>query len=165
MEERVYLTVPEALKETFPKAVRFAAETHVLGDSARAALVEQLGGPVAEDTVTVHRALGAGGRTLGYAVVSEEIGKYRPITFMVGVNRSLEVERVTILVYRESHGGDVRRERFLGQYHGKSAQSPLRTNRDIVNISGATLSVRALNYGVRKVLGLLDACVTAPIEG
>lgn len=165
MEEKVYLTLAESLRETFPKASRFETETHPLEDSVRVRLAEQLGRPVTEDTVRVHRALGADGRLLGYAMVSEEIGKYRPITFMVGVAPDLEVERVTILVYRESHGGDVRRDRFLGQYRGKSVDSPLRVNRDILNISGATLSVRALNYGVRKVLGILEALVTAPVEG
>jgi len=165
MEEKVYLTVPEALRETFPKAERFEERSLAVPDSVKARLEASLGGPVAEDTVIVHTAVAADGAVLGHAVVSEEVGKYRPITFMVGTTPDLRVERVTILVYRESHGGEVRRDRFLNQYRGKTAASPLRRNQDIINISGATLSVRALNFGVRKVLGLLDALMTAPVEG
>ncbi len=96
---------------------------------------------------------------MGYAVVSEEVGKFYPITYLVGVNPDLNVKGVRVLVYRESHGGDIRRERFLHQYRGKSLGDPIRSQRDIINISGATLSVNALNRGVKKVLFLLDAHV------
>lgn len=157
MPETVYLSVEQGLAETFPKAARFDTEVRLLADDARAALEKKLGGRVADDTVTVHRAWDDAGRLLGYGVVSEEIGKYRPITFLVGASPALEVERVHVLVYRESHGADVRRARFLNQYRGKDLDDPIRANRDIINISGATLSVRSLNFGVKKVLGILDA--------
>jgi Na+-translocating ferredoxin:NAD+ oxidoreductase RnfG subunit len=155
-EERVYLTVDKALKETFPKAAQFAAENRVVGPETRRRIEETLGRPVDDDTVRVYRALNASGGLLGYGVVSDEIGKYHPITFLVGATPEFKVERVTVLVYRESHGADVRRARFLNQYRGKSASSPIRINDDIVNISGATMSVRSLNFGVRKVLSILE---------
>ena len=63
---------------------------------------------------------------------------------------------MAILVYRESRGGEVRRQRFLRQYRGKDGRDPIRINRDIINITGATMSVRALNTGVRKSLSLLE---------
>lgn len=157
MVETVYLTVDQALRETFPAAARFEVDRKAIAPELRARLQRDLGGPVANDSLLVRRAFAASGAFLGYAVVSEETGKYRPITFMVGTTPRLEVEKVTILVYRESHGGDVRRPRFLNQYRGRDFGDPIRVNRDIVNISGATLSVRSLNFGVKKVLGLLEA--------
>jgi hypothetical protein len=45
----------------------------------------------------------------------------------------------------------------LRQYRGKSSADPIRINRDIVNISGATMSVQALNFSVRKLLYLTQA--------
>jgi hypothetical protein len=157
MPETVYLTLEQGLAETFPRAARFDTEIRILTDAARAALEKELGGRVADDTVTVHRAWDDAGALLGYGVVSEEIGKYRPITFLVGTTPDLEIARVHVLVYRESHGADVRRARFLNQYRGKDRDDPIRANRDIINISGATLSVRSLNFGVKKVLGILGA--------
>jgi hypothetical protein len=157
MPETVYMTVEQGLAETYPKAARFDTEVRVLAADARALLERTIGGRVAEDTVTVHRAWDGAGALLGYAVVSEEIGKYRPITFLVGTTPELEVARVHVLVYRESHGADVRRARYLNQYRGKDFGDPIRANRDIINISGATLSVRSLNFGVKKVLGILGA--------
>jgi hypothetical protein len=91
-------------------------------------------------------------RFVGYALVTEERGKYRPITFLVGITPDLRVKDTAVMVYRESRGGEVRSRRFLRQYRGKSIHDPIRTNRDIINISGATISVHSINAGVRKVL-------------
>ena len=156
MPVTVYQEADKALAETFPLADRFDTEIRVLTEPQRKTLEKSLGGPVADDTVTVHRAW-HDSSLVGYGVVSEEIGKYRPITFLVGTNPELEVVRVTVLVYRESHGADIRKTRFLNQYRGKDWDDPIRQNRDIINIAGATLSVRSLNFGVRKVLGMLRA--------
>jgi Na+-translocating ferredoxin:NAD+ oxidoreductase RnfG subunit len=105
--------------------------------------------------VVVSRVLVGRGALRGYAVVTEEIGKYRPITFMVGATPDLAVRDVEVLAYRESRGGEVKRKRFLSQYRGKRAADPIDVNRDIVNISGATISVRSLNAGVKRVLAEL----------
>ena len=90
------------------------------------------------------------------AVVSEEIGKFRPITFIVGVEPDSSVRGAGVLGYRESYGAEVRKKRFLREHVWKKQSDPIRRNRDIVNISGATTSVRALNFGVRKVIALKE---------
>jgi hypothetical protein len=102
---------------------------------------------------TVHRD----GNLLGYAVVVEEIGKHRPITFVVGVRPDGAVQDVALMVYREPYGGEVRAPRFLAQYRGKNLTASLLPFRDIRNITGATLSAEAIGRGVRKALALLRA--------
>jgi FMN-binding domain len=97
------------------------------------------------------------GNLLGYAVVVEEIGKHRPMTFVVGVRPDGTVQDVALMVYREPYGGEVRYPRFLAQYRGKNLKAPLLPFRDIRNISGATLSAEAIGRGVRKALALLRA--------
>ena len=99
---------------------------------------------------------------VGYAVVVNEIGKHRPITFVVGVEAGGKVRGVEIMVYRESVGSDVRTHRFLKQYRGKTLDAPFRSGRDITNISGATLSVRAVNRGTRKALALVEILYGTP---
>jgi hypothetical protein len=111
---------------------------------------------VPADTVVVYKPRNAEGTLLGYAVLGEEIGKYRPITFMVGTDTAFAVRDVEILVYRESRGGEVRRARFLRQYRGKTDDDAIRTSRDILNVAGATLSVTALNHGVKRILATLS---------
>lgn len=153
--QEVLLTRDQALREIFPEAVRATAERRPLDAAARERLHEQLGRQIEEDAVEVTRVFDAAGSFRGYAVVTEEIGKYRPITFMVGVTPQLAVRDVAVMVYRESRGGDVKRKRFLSQYRGKSASDPIDANRDIINISGATISVRSMNAGVKRVLAEL----------
>ncbi|NKB68229.1 MAG: FMN-binding protein [Candidatus Latescibacteria bacterium] len=154
---QVYLTPDQARAKVFPKATFFKREMRPLGADLKALLVARLGRPIAQDSLGVDLAYDAADNLLGYAVIAEEIGKYRPITFMVGINPAFQVQKVAVLVYRESRGGEVRRARFLRQYAGKSATDPIRINRDIINITGATMSVRSLNFGVRKVLYLTQA--------
>lgn len=118
------------------------------------------GFPLPEPWVII-KAIVHGGDKLGYAVTADEVGKFYPITFLVGVDIDLRVKGVRVLVYRESHGGGVRRMRFLRQYRGKSLSDPIRRHRDIISISGATLSVDALNRGVKKILFLLNTTIDA----
>ena len=152
----VYYTADEARQKIFPGAVSFESETRHISGPAKADLERHLGRPFAEDSLDVFLAYDAERDLLGYAVLSDEIGKYQPITFMVGVTPDFRVRDAAVLVYRETRGGEVRRSRFLRQYRNKTSRDPLRINRDIVNITGATLSVRALNFGVRKLVTITE---------
>ena len=60
------------------------------------------------------------------------------------------------MVYRESRGDGVKRQRFLKQFRKKDVEDHLRLTRDIVGVSGATMSSRALAVGVKKVLAVVD---------
>jgi len=68
-----------------------------------------------------------------------------------------------VLVYRESRGSEVRKKRFNYQYEGKTIYDPIRINRDIINISGATMSVRSMSAGVKRVLVLVDELYLQPL--
>jgi hypothetical protein len=60
------------------------------------------------------------------------------------------------MVYREDRGDEVGHRRFLRQYRGKRLSDPIRTHRDIVNVTGATISVQSLNRGVRRALATAE---------
>ncbi|MBC8549279.1 MAG: FAD:protein FMN transferase [Candidatus Brocadiales bacterium] len=92
-----------------------------------------------------------------YAIITDEMGCFHPITFIMSMKPSGKIEKVSVLIYRESRGKDVIRKRFLHQYKGKTLKSPIRINKDIINVSGATTSVRGVNRGVRKMRAVLDA--------
>lgn len=96
------------------------------------------------------------GAPAGAYRVASEIGKYLPFEFLVAVDRAGRVQDIVVLNYRESRGGEVRRERFLQQFRGKDRESPVRLNRDILGIAGATLSAWAVNRGVKKTLWWCD---------
>ncbi|HET7321441.1 MAG TPA: FMN-binding protein [Longimicrobiaceae bacterium] len=148
----VFLSEREAVKEVFPDAASVAQESFRPTTQERSAMEAGLQRELTESAYPVLLIYDASRRFLGYAMVTEERGKYRPITFLVGITPQMRVKDTAVMVYRESRGGQVRSPRFLNQYRGKTLDDPIRTNRDIINISGATISVHSMNAGVRKAL-------------
>ncbi|MCB1643994.1 MAG: FMN-binding protein [Pseudomonadales bacterium] len=87
------------------------------------------------------------------AWILDEIGKEKPITTGIVVSDT-GVERVTILAFRESRGGEVRHPFFTAQFAGVSLDDNLRLNESIDGISGATMSVSAVSNVTRLALYL-----------
>jgi thiamine biosynthesis lipoprotein len=97
-------------------------------------------------------------------VITEETGKFQPITFVVGVSTSFEAVDVAVMTYRETHGDAVKGRRFLNQFRGLGTDDPVRRNQDITNISGATISVDSMCRGVRRVLVMLETLGRAALD-
>jgi Na+-transporting NADH:ubiquinone oxidoreductase subunit NqrC len=62
------------------------------------------------------------------------------------------VRGIEILEYRETYGGEIRNPNWRRQFVGKRPGSQLQLDKDIKNISGATLSSRHVTDGVRRLL-------------
>lgn len=95
------------------------------------------------------------------AWVLDEIGKERPITVGIVVGDD-GIERIKVLVFRESRGWEVRHPFFTEQFVGAKLEDGRRLDRSIDGISGATLSVRALKKLARVALLLHRQAASAP---
>ena len=126
--------------------------------NARAKLADVARPPGARDP-RAWRAT-AGTKTLGTFYVDAVIGKQEYIDYALAVDSAGRVLRLEVLVYRETHGWEIRNDRWRAQFAGKTAQDPVAVNADIANISGATLSSRHVADGVRRLLAL-DAILRA----
>jgi hypothetical protein len=158
-QEGVFLAEAEAPAAVFPDADRFSRQDVESTPALRQRMTARLDGTTPslwEERYAVFAA-SRGGTTLGRAVVVEEIGKHRPITFIVGLKSDGSVSDVAVMAYREAYGGEVRTSRFLRQYRGKSPGDRLRNGQEIKNIAGATLSVDAASRAVRKAQALAAA--------
>ncbi len=92
--------------------------------------------------------------------ILDEIGKEAPIT--VGIHlRGDQIERIKVLVYRESRGDEVRHAFFTDQFKSARLNDDFQLNKHIDGITGATLSVRALTKMSRLAL-YLNSLVGAP---
>jgi hypothetical protein len=87
------------------------------------------------------------------AWILEEIGKEKPITVGLVINRHA-LERLRVLEFRESRGWEVRYPSFTDQFSGAHLTPDRQLDREIDGISGATLSVRALERLARLALYL-----------
>jgi hypothetical protein len=83
--------------------------------------------------------------------ILEEIGKEELITAGFVVSRG-RIEHVRVLAYRESRGQEVRERSFLEQFAGAGLAQGERLDRGIDGISGATLSVGAMEHMARLAL-------------
>jgi hypothetical protein len=85
-------------------------------------------------------------------VIDRVLGKHEFITYAVAIGADGKVRGIEVMEYRETFGGDVRRPEWRRQFVGKGSGDPLRVNKDVQNISGATLSSAHITNGVRRVL-------------
>ena len=163
---QVYLTVEQAPRAVFPEADSVERKD-ITVTPAMAQKLKQLAAP-AKPTIWEPSYISFVARKqqkiIGYAVICEEIGRHRPITFIVAVTPEGKVRDAAIMAYREPQGDEVRHKSFLGQFAGKALKNPIMPHQDIQNISGATLSVRALARGVRKALAVIQAAYLQPGE-
>ena len=150
-----FMSEEEAVKIMLEKSQRIRKETLRLSPDQKALVESRIGWKFPEESFEVY--IGETGANLdGFAVVQNTIGKHRAMTYMVGVDAWGRVTDFELLVFREAKGSEVGRKRFNSQYEDKTVQDPIRINKDIINISGATMSVRSLNAGVKRVLVLMD---------
>lgn len=92
----------------------------------------------------------AGSKT---AWIMEEIGKVKPITLGVVVENG-KVGRVEVLAFRESRGWEIRYPFFTAQFAGLTLRDDGYLSNSIDGITGATLSVRAVEKVTRAALWL-----------
>lgn len=149
----VIYTTPEETGALFFPGCTFSKETKTLSAQQKMDLEKQGEIKITKNewSFTVARS---GQKIKGYALVDNEIGKTDPITFMTGISPTGEVLEVEILVYRESYGSEVKNKNFRNQFKNKTVQDPLKLGKDISNITGATLSSRAVTRGVKRALSL-----------
>ncbi len=152
---KVYFTPAAALEKVFSAADSLWTERWEPSAAERTDLEARMGWRLPDEPITFHRGR-RGNRDLGYALVLEEQGRFKPITFMVKISGEGRVEMVLVMVYRESRGDGVKRQRFLKQFRKKDETDHLRLNRDIVGVSGATMSSRAITMGVKKALIMVN---------
>lgn len=158
----IYFTEEEAAKVMFPDSENIRRETLTLTAEQKAFVEQRIGWKFPETSFPVYVGE-TQGKVDGYAIVQNTIGKHRPITYMVGIDSEGEVTNFEVLVYREARGNEITKKRFNYQYQGKDVRDPIRINRDIINISGATMSVRSASAGVKRVLVLVNEFYLKPL--
>lgn len=165
-QQGIFLNQEEAPKAVFPDATAFDRRIIRSTEGLKEMIQRRMGKTktsIWQDSYVTFTAR-KGDTVLGYAVIVQEIGKHRPITFIVGVGADRKIRDAALMVYREAYGGEVRDRRFLQQYIGKQLTDPLLPFRDIQNISGATMSVEAVGRGSKKALALVETVYFAATE-
>ncbi len=95
------------------------------------------------------------GKLTHYAVLDNVYGKSLPITFLVLFDLNGNIISTSIVKYREPYGGGVTNKNWNEQFSGKNSGSSYEIGKDISGISGATISVRSVTSGIKKLSMLI----------
>jgi len=148
-----YLSVEQAQVLMFPQTVLLPMPL-TLTEQQKAQIERQADGRVRQIHVKAWRAASG-----GYFLVDQVLGKHEFITYAVALTEAGAVRQIEILDYRETHGEEVREAHWRKQFYGKTSANPIRIDRDIQNISGATLSCVHITDGVRRLLATYDIAI------
>jgi len=152
-----YLTLEQAQRAAFPNADEFRD-----AGTVDAGVEAKLGAPVGWAPRVFDAR--AGGKRLGWFIADQALGKSEMIGYALALDAQGALIWLEILDYRESHGGEIRLAPWRKQFLGKTAADPVELNRDIKNISGATLSCRHVTEGVQRLLKYHAAALAARPE-
>lgn len=141
----------ESLKKMFGDSVAVSSSKIVLSGNERKQIFERSKSQWLSDTIVVYSCKNKN-TLIGYGFADDVKGKVQLITYLAGLTPNGEVVDVDVLAYREAYGGEIAYESFRKQFRGKGSTEKLIPGRDIKNISGATLSVRAITLGVKRIL-------------
>ena len=156
-----FMSEEEAVTLMLPKSKQIRKELIHLTPESKELIQQRIGWKFPEEAFELYVGR-TGDKIDGYAMVHNTNGKYKAMTYMVGVDPKGTCTDVELLIFRDARGSEVGRKRFNYQYEGKTVIDPIRINKDIINISGATMSVRSMSAGVKRVLVLIDEFYLKP---
>jgi Na+-translocating ferredoxin:NAD+ oxidoreductase RnfG subunit len=151
---QIYFTEDQAALAIFPGA-KLIRKTIELTPAEIKQIEDRSGEKVHSPLVTVWVGAESNGPPNGHKealFVDQVLGKHEFITFGLGIAKTGSVQGLEIMEYRETYGYDVRKPEWRKQFVGKDASSPLKLNKDITNLSGATLSSAHVTAGVRRLV-------------
>ena len=93
---------------------------------------------------------------IGYAYLDKAPSKTDEFDYLVLFDTDLFIKKAKVLVYREDYGGEIGSKRWLKQFIGKSSVDRLIYEKDIVAISGATISANSMTIAINKLLQSID---------
>jgi len=155
-----YMSVEQAQKALFPDAECFLLAPVLLTEAQREAIEDHAGVKQRWEKQDVWRAE-KGGKLLGWFIVDNVVGKHEFITYAAALLPEGTVSGVEILIFKETHGDQVREASWRKTLEGKTLADPFKLDKDVPNISGATLSCRNVMMGVKRLLVLQQIALPA----
>lgn len=88
----------------------------------------------------------------GYVYIDKAPSKTDEFDYLIVFDTNFIILKTKVLVYREDYGGEIGSKRWLKQFIGKSKQDNLQAGKNIMAISGATISVNSMTLAINNVL-------------
>jgi electron transport complex protein RnfG len=127
------LEIQKALKEVLPTAVVFQELTR-------------------EADGSIIYSAQKDAKPIGRAIICPVTGYGGPIWVLTGIDLAEKVTKVVIISHNETPGlgSKAQDSTFLNQFSGKSSKDELAPKKDILAVTGATITSRAVCNGVKR---------------
>jgi hypothetical protein len=145
------LTREEALDAVFPGAVVEAQRVFLT--EAQQAEAKAWSGEEVPSALVARYVASRDGRVVGRAYVDTHIVRTKRESLVITLDAEGRLRRVDVTAFLEPREYRAP-EAWLRQYEGRSLNDDLAVNRAIHPIAGATLTARATNEAVRRVLAI-----------
>ena len=93
---------------------------------------------------------------IGYAYVDKAPSKTDEFDYLILLDKNFIIAKTKVLVYREDYGGEIGSKRWLKQFIGKKSSDNLKYEKEIIPISGATISAISMTNAVNQFLHNLE---------
>ncbi len=90
--------------------------------------------------------------TVGYAFVDKAPSRDNVFDYLVLFDKNLIIKKAKVLIYREDYGGEIGSKRWLKQFIGKTTKDNVIYKKNIIAISGATVSANSMTVAINNVL-------------
>jgi Na+-translocating ferredoxin:NAD+ oxidoreductase RnfG subunit len=153
-----FLSIPQAQQLLFPDAKVFLESAIHLSDEHLKS-IKKIAGVRQRNPLQQAWRAERDGQLQGWFLVDDVIGKHEFITYGTAISAEGKVLGIEILSYRETHGGQIRNNKWREYFVGKTINDKFKLNQDIPNISGATLSCRNVTDGVKRLLAIYQVAL------
>lgn len=162
------LNQSQALKQAFWTDAVIEKETKELTGDILERIKSRLGGTLvyyqqgAEKQVVEERTVydfyfaSKDGDRKGVAIIDTEPGKWGPVQYCITMDIKGTIKSVQVMSYQEQRGRPIAQSSFMNQYKNKNSNSTLTVGKDIIGVSGATISSRSATYTVKKALVIYE---------
>ena len=156
------LTQDEALKLAFPTATAIELRTAFMGDQEVAAAKRLAGSGVeVKSGVVTYYLAKRGSSPLGTAYFDAHRVRTLPEVVMIVVSPQATIERIEVLRFAEPPQYRAP-EGWLEQFEGERLSSELSLRGEIVNMTGASLTSKAVTDAARRTLALHQVIHSTP---
>ncbi|HET9440968.1 MAG TPA: FMN-binding protein [Longimicrobiales bacterium] len=154
------VTQEQALKMAFPTPLRVERRTAYLDDAQLARARDLAGSKDLTQRVVTYYVGGNNGTVVGTAYFDSHRVRTHGEVLMIVVDREWQIERIEVLRFAEPPEYRAS-EKWLDQFEGKRLSPSLSVKRDIVPMTGATLTANAVTSAARRVLALHTIITTS----
>lgn len=93
---------------------------------------------------------------IGYMFIDKAPSKTDEFDYLVLFDDKLIIRKSKVLIYREEYGGEISSKRWLRQFENKTSTDRLNYEKDIIAISGATISAKSMTVAINNLLKTIN---------